>query len=305
MADGVFVIIQYLQMMMGFIMSRLTKKITYSLKNRGYQHNGQNRDDLDINAAIKLIRSPQVQELVNKGGVLGFYGHQIRELLGLNPPETAVIDGREIRIEPAVKTTLLEVDKDGNVTHQQYFFENEAGEHAFRQYKAGIGGFSSAFYSPYQNGKRVPLSFHGFDFVLRPNYDSNRGNGMFDSLDGSSTNIYQKQALEQSVLTMYDHIMQSNVNYAMSDFHESRAIAAETALQRELALKEKRKQRAIANKQSKLDMMVSQMLDSVSLDEYLAHSDKFLSVQLDDVELEQPTKEKSVTVKDKLFNLFG
>lgn len=291
-------------------MSRLTKKITYSLKNRGYQHNGQNRDDLDIQATIKLIRSPQVQELVNKGGVLGFYGHQIRELLGLNPPETAVIDGREIRIEPAVKTTLLEVDKDGNVTHQQYFFENEAGEHAFRQYKAGIGGFSSAFYSPYQDGKRVPLSFHGFDFVLRPNYDGNRGNGMFDSLNGFS-DTHHKHLLEQSVLTMYDHIMQSNIQYAMSDFHESRAIAAETALATELALKEKRRQKAaairMAKEQQQKDELVLGMLDGVSLDEYLAYSDEFLAVQLDEMAVRQELQvpEQPITLKDKIFNLFG
>lgn len=291
-------------------MSRLTKKITYSLKNRGYQYNGQNRDDLDIKATINLIRSPQVQELVNKGGILGFYGHQIRELLGLNPPETAVIDGKEIRIEPAIKTTLLEVDNDGNVTHQQQFFENEAGEHAFRQYKAGIGGFSSAFYSPYQGNKRVPQSFHGFDFVLRPNYDGNRGNGMFDSLSGSS-NVHHKQMLEQSVLAMYDHIMQSNINYAVSDFHESRAIAAEKALEYELALKEKRRQRALANRQAKqenqLDAMIATMLDGLNLDEYLEQSDKFLTMQLDDSNIEQELtdKEKPVTVKEKLFNLFG
>lgn len=289
-------------------MSRLTKKITYSLTNRGYQHNGQNRDDLDIRATINLIRSPQVQELVNKGGVLGFYGHQIRELLGLNPPETAVIDGKEIRIEPAIKTTLLEVDDDGNVTHQQQFFENEAGEHAFRQYKAGIGGFSSAFYSPYQNGKRVPQSFHGFDFVLRPNYDSNRGNGMFDSLDCQLDNNH-KHYLERSIITMYDHIQESNMNYSIHDYFESRAIAAETALQQELLLKEKRKQRALLlrekHAQAQEEKALASLLDSMSLDEYLQYSDTFLTANIDTSYVAGKTEVKPVGVKEKIFNLFG
>ena len=291
-------------------MSRLTKKITYSLTNRGYQHNGENRNDLDIKATINLIRSPQVQELVKKGGILGYYGHQIRQLLGLNPPETAIIDGREIRIEPAVKTTWLEVDNDGNVTHQQYFFENDAGEHAYRQYKAGVGGFSSAFYSPYHNGKRVPESFYGFDFVLRPNYDDNRGNGMFDSLD-STADVLQKQYLESSVLAMYNHIHQCAVNYQISDFHQKRAEAAEIALQQELARQEKRRQRMLERKRQEIEqekqVRLEYLLDSMPLDEFLRHSDRFLHADIDQSQLQdkKPTDNNKLTLPNKLFNLLG
>lgn len=64
-------------------MSRKTAKITYSVKERGYQFNGQNRDDIDVQAMVKFINSPKTQELITKGNILGYYGHQVRELYGL------------------------------------------------------------------------------------------------------------------------------------------------------------------------------------------------------------------------------
>lgn len=287
-------------------MSRLTKKITYSLANRGYQHNGEDRNDLDIQATINLIRSPKVQELVKKGAMLGYYGHQVRQLLGLNPPETAIIDGKEIRIEPAIKTTLLEVDDDGNVTHQQYFFENDAGEHAYRQYKAGIGGFSSAFYSPYHNGLRVPEGFFGYDFVLRPNYDDNRGSGMFDSLEGSK-NVLQRQYLETSILQMYDHIHQSVMNYQISDFHQMRANAAENALNQHLARQEKRKQRLLERQKRQNEKQLDALLDSMPFHDFLHHADRFLQADISSMPTDdkKATDHKKMTLPNKLFNLLG
>lgn len=290
-------------------MSRLTKKITYSLTDRGYQHNGEDRNNLDIKATINLIRSPQIQELVNKGAILGYYGHQIRQLFGLNPPETAIIDGKEIRIEPAVKTTFLAVDNDGNITHQQYFFENDAGEHAYRQYKAGIGGFSSAFYSPYHNGRRVPEGFFGYDFVLRPNYDDNRGFGMFDSLDGTANDL-QKQYLESSIMQMYDHIHQSVANYHISDFYKSQAQTFELALQKVLQRQEKRKQRMkekqLQKEQQAQDEHLACLLDSMSLDDFLHRADGFLSASFDSPAIqEKPTDHKKISISEKLFNLLG
>lgn len=294
-------------------MSRFTKKITYPLTDRGYKYNGENRNDLDIKATINLIRSPQVQELVKKGAILGYYGHQVRELFGLNPPETTIVDGKEIRIEPAVKTTWLEVDDDGNVTHQQYFFENDAGEHAYRQYKAGVGGFSSAFYSPYRNGRRVPEGFFGYDFVLRPNYDDNRGFGMFDglmldSIDGTADTL-KKQYLQGSVLQMYDHIHQSAAVYQVSDFYKSQAEASERTLHQVMQRQTKRKQRMaerqhLKEQQTKEERLNS-LLDSMPLDEFLHHADSFLSANIKQSDLQETKPAEKLFIPSKLFNFLG
>jgi hypothetical protein len=162
---------------------RKTKLIKYNIKDRGRLHNGQDRSNVNFDSMINKINSPQVQELVASGDLYGYYGHDIRKRFGLNPPETAIVAGQKILLEPAIRTVSLKAYKNGDVEHIQEFLNNDSGEFARCQYVAKIGGFSSAQrYDPSSSPLAVS-SFHGFDLVRNPNYATNVGDGvLFDGL---------------------------------------------------------------------------------------------------------------------------
>jgi len=162
---------------------RKTKLLKYDLKDRGRKLTGQDRSNVDIAAMVDQINSPKTQEMVNTGSLVGFYGHQIRQRFGLFPPETALIDGKAVRLEPAFKTNLIKANLDGTVEHQHEFLDNESGEFARRQYLANGGGFSTAVTYRPSGTKLIPTVFAGFDFVWQPNYATNVGDGqLFDGL---------------------------------------------------------------------------------------------------------------------------
>ena len=152
----------------------------------------------------------------------GFYGHQIRQLFGMRPPETAIVAGKTIRLEPACKTVFLSATPEGILTHQQEFFDNEAGQKAYKQYKAGIGGFSTAV--DYFKGTlpKIAAAFFGLDYVWVPNYVGNTGHGAleaaFDSLnteDPDPLALAYKQDLEAAVVHIYDSLQtESELNHA-------------------------------------------------------------------------------------------
>ena len=84
-----------------------TEILKYNLYDRGRKHTGQDRSDVDIEKMIDRINAPDTQELVKTGGLFGYYGHQIRQRFGMNPPETAMINGKKIHLEPAFRTIYL------------------------------------------------------------------------------------------------------------------------------------------------------------------------------------------------------
>ena len=55
-------------------------------------------------------------------------------------PESAIIEGRVVQIEPTIRTIYLRVYDEGAVKHQQEFIDNVAGQ---KQYAANMGGFST------------------------------------------------------------------------------------------------------------------------------------------------------------------
>ena len=231
-------------------MGRKTKPITYSLADRGRHHTGQDRSDVDVKAMVKAINSDRVQELVSTGSMLGYYGHQVRQRFGMWPPETAIINGKPIRLEPAIRTVSLSADDDGTVTHEQEFLENEAGEHAFTQYKAKIGGFSVASnYKRQPNGRLAPSDFAGFDYVWQPNYVGNAGHGLYDSMLDADESVLAVLAphLENQIAQLYDSIHRESALQSMLGQSMDRIAALELEAhkrrQRELARAARRRQR--------------------------------------------------------------
>ncbi len=151
-----------------------TDVITFNLKERGRQHSGKARN-FDVRKIADAINSPLTQERIRNRDVLGFYGHWPRLKFGLNPREGGMHNGRAALVEPAIVTTFLEADYDGNIRHREEFLNTDPGKAAARLHMGRAGGFSSAI------DERVP-EFYGFDYVYDPNFTANRGY----SLDSAS-----------------------------------------------------------------------------------------------------------------------
>lgn len=159
----------------------ITDAITYNVHERGRKHRGVNRN-FDCAALASMINGPEVQERVKHGDMLGYYGHWPRLKLGMNPSEGGIVDGAVANIVPALRTVSLSAAPDGTITHKAQFLDTEPGEIASRLYASKAGGFSSAIDAIPRTSPAVPKGFYGFDYVLEPNYSTNRGHKIV--LDG-------------------------------------------------------------------------------------------------------------------------
>ena len=140
-----------------------TSLITYNLKDRGRQYRGKERH-FHLQKMAEAINSPATQERVKHRDMLGYYGHWPRVKYGLNPCE-----GNESgALQPALVTTLLTAKDDGTITHKAEFLKTKPGQIAAQLFSSRTGGFSSAI-------DESKPDFFGFDYVLEPNYSTNRG----------------------------------------------------------------------------------------------------------------------------------
>jgi hypothetical protein len=164
-------------------MGKKTGKITYNVHERGRGKSIGKDRRFDLRALATLVNGEEVQERVTNRDLKGFYGHVVRMKYGIQPPEMVVEDGKTIYIDPAVVTTHLSADDDGNITHETEFLDTAAGEMAERLHNSRQGGFSSAIFAKPRGPVDVPLVFAGFDYVFEPNYTTNRGY-LLDSTGG-------------------------------------------------------------------------------------------------------------------------
>ena len=162
--------------------------ITYNLKKRGRQYRGQERN-FNIHALCDSINGPATQERVKTRAMLGFFGHAPRILAGMEPTESIVVGGRYNEIEPAIVTTHLQAYPDGTIEHQTEFLDSIPGKKAARMHANRIGGFSSAI------DESKPELF-GFDYVLDPNFSTNRGFAL-DSANLTFDQVLDSMQLEE------------------------------------------------------------------------------------------------------------
>lgn len=174
-----------------------TPVIRYNLKDRGRQHTGQKRN-FNIRAIADAINSPATQEMVASRGMLGYYGHAPRVRYGLAPVEGGFEQGKYKVVQPAIVTTHLSADYDGNVEHRAEFLDTEDGALAAKLWRNKVGGFSSAI------DERKP-AFYGFDYVAQPNFLGNSFRGAaLDSIGDDTTGFITYDAvyaIEQAELT--------------------------------------------------------------------------------------------------------
>lgn len=170
--------------------------IRYNLKNRERKYRGQERN-FNIKKICDNINGGATQERVKKRSMFGYFGHKPRVLSGLDPSESVIIDGIYNEIEPAVLTTKLSCDYDGNIEHTTEFLDNESGRKAARMFANRTGGFSSVIDE--KSGE-----FYGLDWVLDPNFSSNRPYSLdscgltFDSTGEVNPEITIKEAITEN-----------------------------------------------------------------------------------------------------------
>ncbi|MGZ8220039.1 MAG: hypothetical protein ACXWT0_00175 [Methylobacter sp.] len=192
--------------------------IIYNLKERGRQHRGQERN-FDIKAICDAINSPACQERVSTRAMLGYFGHKIRILCGLEPVESGVVSGKYNEFEPAIVTTHLKAYPDGTIEHQTEFLDSVPGRKAARMYSNRIGGFSSAI------DERQP-QFFGFDYVLDPNYSGNRGFAL------DSVNLTLDEVLD-SVKSEDDEFMQRLIDVKNAEIAQLQAALDSASIENE------------------------------------------------------------------------
>lgn len=306
-------------------MSKKTRTITYNLADRGRAHNGVDRSDLDIRSAVNRINAPDVQELVNSGDLYGYYGHEVRARFGMNPPDVWVNPqtGESIRIEPALRTIQLSADSDGNVTTQHEFLDTDNGKYSERLYANNAGGFSSAMVRRMNEaGKYEVSSFAGFDYVRQPNYNTNRGDGMFDSLFwldeaeemafDSMANVTPERAaimaaLETAIIHQYDSVATAIHSDMMINHYQKEAISAQELLitRQQQLVNVKARQRA-----RKDEIYDSLICPSVSFDKATAQWDSFNNQGTSDSDLLTTESAKQARInterrKEERISLFG
>jgi len=183
----------------------ITDIITYNLRKRERVHLGQDRayqSMKNIPALVKAINSGPVQELVNKGDMIGYYTHWPRIKFGMRA-ECGVIDGKVVCAEPAIRTTYLKASRKGMIRHRAEFLDTEAGRLCKRLHLSKTGGFSSVI-------DEITPDFIAFDYVTVPNFDSNRGyqyeptldssvysSAVMDSVNNDKTNIEKETLLAE------------------------------------------------------------------------------------------------------------
>lgn len=282
-------------------MGRKTSRITYNLHDRGRVHTGQDRSNVDVKAMVRAINSAKVQELVNTGSLLGYYGHQVRQRFGMWPPETAIINGQPIRLEPAIRTVELAADPDGNVTHVEEFLENDAGEHALKQYKARVGGFSVASHYRQHGDKLIPSDFAGFDYVVQPNFVGNAGVGLYDSIGEDMLHVVSPY-LEREIAALYDSIHRETAIGRIAE----RSLDRVAELEREnMELRRRQRERAARQKDRQQEIYDSLLCPAKPFDPDAANA--FLTASVEKVSSREDGESSGVghKVMDGLRKMLG
>lgn len=264
-----------------------TPVIEYNLKERGRKFRGQERN-FNLKKIANAINGPATQERVKHRDMVGFYGHWPRIRFGLNPAEGGIAEGKAQAVEPALVTVMLEANPDGTVKHQSEFLDTNAGRIAAGLFQEKVGGFSSAI-------DEVKPEFYGFDYVLEPNYSTNRGYAIaMDSINAGNMTLdyvmdmeYQDQVraalvLLDSVNKIYQMSLESHA--ALSD--DYRRLEEENAELMSL-LTAKNGQKIIMD--STGDITMPMAVSTAEVDRIMRTAEMFKSVRLP--RIVEPSKE--------------
>lgn len=112
----------------------------------------------------KMVENPRTQKRIANGYAVGFYSHHSRQKgAGYVAGER---DAEGNTVFPCCKTLSMEW-VDGEVKHEQRILSNKIGLEVQTLIENAVGGFSSLH--DLENG-----DFLGFDYVVSPNFSTNR-----------------------------------------------------------------------------------------------------------------------------------
>jgi hypothetical protein len=181
-------------------------KCRFSLLDEGRQYTGHHRNYI-LESAISTCYSPEVREGIRLRESYGYLGHGRRQFAGklrLSEVEPVKLpDGSVILTEciPSNVTTLFEIDKEGNVEHEQEILESAPGKVALGLHQSRVGGFSWATGGKDGGsmGATKVTSFHGFDYVLNPGFVKNRGFILEDAGNGATRDMILESVVKLGV----------------------------------------------------------------------------------------------------------
>lgn len=260
-------------------MSMRTGIIRFNLAERGRTARGVERN-FDTATAARLINSPAVQERVKHGDMIGYFGHWPRVKFGLNAAEGGIVGGKHVSVEPALRTVYLKAFPDGTVEHEEEFLDTASGKIAARLYASKAGGFSSAIRAPQVGSKAIPSEFHGFDYVLEPNYSTNRGYDVaLDGVEGDE--VFDAVAEQQAILDQCSTMLDS-----MQSAFDQMAAALDRANEENAYYRSR-----LASEGKSADVLDGIMDMTVNpITSHLDRADDFLTADL--VPLQPPKKQK-------------
>lgn len=152
------------------------KQVTdrFSLFNHGRKI-GANKRRYIVKAVQDMLNNDETQESLRLGEAYGFYGHGARERakkLSLRETEVITIDGKPVVVEnvPSNRTVSVTCNDDGIVEHTEEFLDTPTGKIALSMWESKAGGWSWATGGRDSANAAIATSFHGFDYVLKPNY---------------------------------------------------------------------------------------------------------------------------------------
>jgi hypothetical protein len=171
----------------------------FSLVEKIRRYTPQNNRNYVFDSVRRTLNSPATKERIALGEMYGYFGHGRRAMHyektnSLNLPEISVVmvDGKPVVLEnvPSNRTIEVSIDDNGIVSHTQEILDTEPGRIVQGMEQSGAGGWSWA-----TNGAddkvSVVRSFHGFDYVLTPNFISlDKKSMMLESAEDRDAAIY-------------------------------------------------------------------------------------------------------------------
>lgn len=281
-------------------MATRTGVMRFNVRERGRQFRGQDRN-FDTAALASLINSGEIQERVAQGDMLGYYGHWPRVKFGMEPMEGGLVAGKPVALEPAVRTVYLKAHEDGTIEHEEEFLDSAPGKLAERLFKSKAGGFSSAITAPRRGARQIAQGFHGFDYVLEPNFTKNRGY----ALDGVNVDeLTDEDCAVLDEVGQYNSLLDST-NAILDQIQNDYSLLEQVA--ERLEQENVELMSMLSKREARSDVALDGVLDVIShgTNNRFDAADDFFNAELADFEKEKKPESPRTAADDFLTKRFG
>jgi hypothetical protein len=153
-----------------------------------------------------MVESKSTQTRIKNGYAVGYYSHESRNKKRGYIPSERDTEGKEVI--PCCKTLSMEWTEDGKVRHTQRILNNSIGKEIQTLIKGGVGGFSSVH-------NLATKEFLGFDYVVAPNFSSNRAvvdNACNNGVCGLDLDSIEHQILEDTKSNIENYLQNMGID---------------------------------------------------------------------------------------------